>query len=488
MYKLIKLTTLMFIICSSSLVFGQYEIKSEEGYSYQIGIMVNMLEDLKNRITEEVDSLTIEQTDFLFDENANRIGALILHLAATEYYYQVETLEERSWTEEESMFWETPSSLGASTREKFKGKPIQYYLNIWNEVREKTLTGLEFKDDNWFQSEVDDNVNYHWVWYHVMEHQANHMGQIALIKNRLPKKVEYRTYHSHVVTAETYIASENYADALEVYNGLFEKYEFVFLRDYQIATQLALFLEKEQEATRLLIEGIKSGWTEKSINKNNFLDQFRKSGSWKTIQKEYPRLHDTFMSSLDLTLRNRVMEMYKKDQKKAIGALFKLSSKAQDKYAETKFAPHSEKQINEVIDILSKSGYPGEKFIGTEIWMSTILSHHNSISKEYNKKDTLYLSLKPKLMLALQKGEISAFSYVMIEEWYRSVVEDDDLPTYGILDGPLQQDLASTNELRAASYIRSIDVHNKLVEIEEKTGMNFYLGGHPWDKGKIEIK
>lgn len=146
-----------------------------------------MLEDLKIRITKEVEMLTLEQTDFLFDKKANSIGALIMHLAATESYYQVETLEDRAWTAEESNFWEIPSGLGSASRKKYKGKPIHYYLELWNQVREKTLSGLQLKDDEWFQSKIEANLNYHWVWYHVMEHQANHMGQIALVKKDLLK-------------------------------------------------------------------------------------------------------------------------------------------------------------------------------------------------------------------------------------------------------------------------------------------------------------
>jgi len=54
-------------------------------------------------------------------------------------------------------------------------------------VRQKTLDGLKTKDDDWFTSEIDEGMNYHWAWYHVREHQVNHMGQIVLVKNRLPK-------------------------------------------------------------------------------------------------------------------------------------------------------------------------------------------------------------------------------------------------------------------------------------------------------------
>jgi hypothetical protein len=108
-----------------------------------------------------------------------------MHLVTTESYYQVETLEERPWTDEEAAFWGIAGELGTESREKIKGKPIKYYLDLWDQVREKSLEGLKTRDDAWFASSIEEGINYHWVWFHVLEHSANHMGQIALIKNRL---------------------------------------------------------------------------------------------------------------------------------------------------------------------------------------------------------------------------------------------------------------------------------------------------------------
>ncbi len=185
-----KVCTLLAICACLPLAHGQYTIEPAEGYTPQIGIMVDMLEDLKDRITEQVKDLDQEQTDFLFDEDANSIGALVMHLVANESYYMVETLEERSWNPEEVEFWSAAGGLGPDAREKHKGKPIKYYLDLWDAIRSKTLAGLKTKDDAWFASEVDEGVNNHWVWFHVMEHSANHMGQIALVKNRLPESPE----------------------------------------------------------------------------------------------------------------------------------------------------------------------------------------------------------------------------------------------------------------------------------------------------------
>lgn len=183
--KQLAITIVFFMFCSIST--NAQTIKPAKGYDTQIGNVVSMLEDLKSRVTRSVSSLSQEETDFLLDENANRIGAMIYHLAATEKYYQVYTFENRGFNESESK-WAAALGLGENGREKFQNKPIQYYLDIWNDVRKETLRLLKTKDDKWFVSKVkNSSMNNHWAWYHVMEHQANHMGQIRLIIKRIGK-------------------------------------------------------------------------------------------------------------------------------------------------------------------------------------------------------------------------------------------------------------------------------------------------------------
>lgn len=165
---------------------AQNMINPVKGYSPQIGTTVAMMEDLKKRITRSVINLNQEETDFLLDDKANRIGAMILHLAAVEKYYQVHTFENRSFNEEEAKQWNIALDLGDKSRKELVDQPIEYYLKIWDEVRAESLRQLKTKDDKWFSKKVKGmNMNNHWAWYHVMEHQANHMGQIRLIIARM---------------------------------------------------------------------------------------------------------------------------------------------------------------------------------------------------------------------------------------------------------------------------------------------------------------
>lgn len=175
-----------FVVMSISNIGVGQTIKPLKGYSPQIGSTVAMLGDLKQRVTNSVRNLSQAETDFLLDDKANRIGAMILHLAATEKYYQVYTFEDRGFNREESAEWDTALNLGDKARSELQGKDISYYLKIWDDVREETLRLLKTKDDKWFESKVKgSSMNNHWAWYHVMEHQANHMGQIRLIIKRI---------------------------------------------------------------------------------------------------------------------------------------------------------------------------------------------------------------------------------------------------------------------------------------------------------------
>ena len=162
-----------------------------EGVSPQIGSMISMLEDLKDRVEYKVKNMSVHELDYLHDENANRIGALIMHLAAAEKYYQVFTFEGRGFNEEEKRVWDDALNLGKEAREKFQGHEAQHYLDIYNEVRAKTITELKKRDDQWFK-EIQPSYGWtnHYCWFHVMEHQSSHLGQILFLTKRIPPEPE----------------------------------------------------------------------------------------------------------------------------------------------------------------------------------------------------------------------------------------------------------------------------------------------------------
>ncbi|HEY7210339.1 MAG TPA: DinB family protein [Bryobacteraceae bacterium] len=164
------------------------------GYSPQIGTLVSEMAWMREAVIRSVKGMTPEQLDFLLDNKANRIGSLLLHLAATEKLYQLNTFDNIG---PEALFksaafkeWAVPMELGEPARQSIKGHNLDYYLNLLHEGREKTLAEFRKRDDQWMLS-ADKSwpwgpTNNLCKWFHVCEHESHHAGQISLIKGRIP--------------------------------------------------------------------------------------------------------------------------------------------------------------------------------------------------------------------------------------------------------------------------------------------------------------
>jgi len=165
------------------------------GYTPQLGTFVSILTWMReaNGVISATEKLTTADLDHLFDANANTIGALMLHLAATETYYQLNTFEGKkwdTWPDSVKKQWDAAMNLGDAGRKTIKGHDRDYYLNILKETRAKTLAEFAKRDDAWLMA-IDNDfpwgpTNNYCKWFHVCEHEAHHTGQIAFLRKRVP--------------------------------------------------------------------------------------------------------------------------------------------------------------------------------------------------------------------------------------------------------------------------------------------------------------
>ncbi len=170
-----------------------YLIGPQEGYSPQIGTLLSTMTMMRAWVIDTVKNLTKKQLDFQIDGKSNSIGALLLHLAAIERYYQLNTFDEKkwgSWNNKEKKEWDVASRLGEKGRKYIKDHEIDYYLSKLEEVREITKKEFAKRDDNWLQKSErffnNEMTNNYGKWFHVCEHESNHRGQMKFIKKRLP--------------------------------------------------------------------------------------------------------------------------------------------------------------------------------------------------------------------------------------------------------------------------------------------------------------
>ena len=137
-----------------------------------------------------VKGMSQKDLDFLFDANSNTIGSLLMHLAATDRIYQINTFEGNDLKELPASYkekWGAAMNLGEPARKAIKGHDLDYYLNLLTEVREQTFAEFRKRDDTWLMTlDKEWGWNTYCKWSHVCEHESNHNGQIKFLKKRIP--------------------------------------------------------------------------------------------------------------------------------------------------------------------------------------------------------------------------------------------------------------------------------------------------------------
>ena len=165
----------------------------KKGYSPQIGTLVSMMVWMRSVVLMSVKGMSQKDLDYLFDANSNTIGSLLMHLAATDRIYQLNTFEGNDLKELPASYkekWGVAMELGEPARKAIKGHDLDYYLNLLGETREQTLAEFRKRDDQCLLTVENTWVwgpkNNYCKWFHVCEHESNHNGQIKFLKKRLP--------------------------------------------------------------------------------------------------------------------------------------------------------------------------------------------------------------------------------------------------------------------------------------------------------------
>ena len=162
------------------------------GYTSQISIVVSMMDWMRRVMLNQVKGMSVADLDYLHDPKANTIGSMLLHLAAVNVLYHDTTLNGLTGLSEANKTkWDVAWHLGDAGRQQIKGNNLDYYVNALTEVRQQTLDELKHRDDDWLMT-IDPKffgnkpTNNYCKWFHVVEHESNHNGQIKWIKGRLP--------------------------------------------------------------------------------------------------------------------------------------------------------------------------------------------------------------------------------------------------------------------------------------------------------------
>ena len=163
----------------------------QPGFTPEIGRLVSMLTYARRTTLQAVRGLAPADLDHLHDAESNSIGALLLHVAGVEVAYQCSTFTGRGLSDAEQARWRAALDLGPLGRQEIRGHPLAHYVAVLEEVRAHTLRELARRDDAWLEETTPfaggrHTANNHFKWFHVLEDEVNHRGQIRWLRRRLP--------------------------------------------------------------------------------------------------------------------------------------------------------------------------------------------------------------------------------------------------------------------------------------------------------------
>jgi uncharacterized damage-inducible protein DinB len=169
-----------------------FAIVPAAGFAPAVGRYVTMLEDVRRRTLKYIEGLSAGQLAWHPNERVESIGTQLLHIAAVETSYMQEDIARRPMGPE----WKIAFPIRFEIAQ-ISGQELAYFIDKLETVRMETRdllggladTDLEMEIAPLDPGEGNEHVRYtiEWILYHLIEHEAHHKGQIALLKRLLPR-------------------------------------------------------------------------------------------------------------------------------------------------------------------------------------------------------------------------------------------------------------------------------------------------------------
>lgn len=157
------------------------------GYEATVGRWVWALEDSRRRTKSLLAGLTQEALDWKPPEGGNSIGTILYHLAAIEMSYLYEDILEVGWAPELEALLPYDIREQQGTLVTVEGESLQRHLDRLNATRNLTLRHLmTMSEDELYRIRriADYETTPEWVLHHLMQHEAEHRGQIGELRLR----------------------------------------------------------------------------------------------------------------------------------------------------------------------------------------------------------------------------------------------------------------------------------------------------------------
>jgi uncharacterized damage-inducible protein DinB len=170
-------------------------INPVEGFSREIGFYLSGWEKVRAGLREVVADLTDEELSVRVLPDAHQIGGLILHLGEAETWWIHKVIAEKELDEEAVKFAHMYDTTETDFAEKgYSAKDCIERIDKISSISREILAKLTDDDlERIFAYEREGKrveASLRWIFYQLIEHEANHKGQISMMKRLLRENNE----------------------------------------------------------------------------------------------------------------------------------------------------------------------------------------------------------------------------------------------------------------------------------------------------------
>lgn len=185
--------------------------------------------------------------------------------------------------------------------------------------------------------------------------------------SNLCAQANYFEYHKQINFAEEHVGNEQFSKALDIYNAVFGAYDYVFVKDYVIAAQIALLVNSEQKVSEYLERAIIEGYQCVCVERNPIFKDYITTNSWSAIKSREKEYRKNYYSRIRTDL---LIEFSKR---------FKYEQDTKTEYEDRKkYKANVISNYNRIKSLMDSLVFPSERIIGLD--QSNIPRSDNGLS------------------------------------------------------------------------------------------------------------
>ena len=161
------------------------------GVAEKLGYYLSGMDEVREQLREVVNGMSDEHLARRAVPGAHSIGALVLHIGESEWWWMQCIINGHELTEEDRQkpFWDVLVNPDEFARH---GYTAQYCLDLIDDIRKQTRHLLASFSENDLERVFHHTrrgrtieVSLRWVLHHLIDHEAQHKGQILMLKRLL---------------------------------------------------------------------------------------------------------------------------------------------------------------------------------------------------------------------------------------------------------------------------------------------------------------